>query len=298
MRTTSGTWIHCAGLGPALALAATLAIGAPTARALSITGITLTLDAANSANATGTSGANQFQIASSLALSGPAPVSVADVVGASVSFETRYAALLAADREAVGGTSTRTASPAYSISFVVDNPLGAAYQLDIDTRRIGAVVVVDDGSGTASASLGAVAAQVDGVAEANLSLGALSGGAQVISQSSTTLSLLDSALSRTVTLQFSWSSSATSSRDEVAVLLGLAGSLPNTIADDYPGPTARDATKDGHFVGVRATILSIPEPGTAILVAQGFVALALRRRAQGRRARGAHPGPPRVHLQV
>lgn len=267
--------------------AASLVLGAGAAEALSITGISVATGAANTADASSTSGASRYQIASSAGLSGSAPGPVADVVGASVSFDTRYAALLAADREAAGGSDTRSATASYTITFTIDNPTGGSYRIDIDTSRVGALTLVSDGANSGSASIGAVLAMIDGSAAAGLGLaavGPLAGAAsanQGFSQSSTTLSLFDSAVTRTVMLSFTWSASVTSAQDETAVQLGLGGLLGTTSADDYPRVGGSSAANDGHHVGVGVTLLSVPEPMALVLLALGLVGLA---RGPGRRS--------------
>ena len=263
------------------ALAASLVLWAGSAHALSITGISVATDPANTANASSTSGANRFQVASSAGLSGSAPGPVADVIGASVSFDSRYAALLAADRESAGGSQTQNATASYTITFTIDNPTGGAYRIDIDTSRVGSLTLVSDGAGNASAGIGAGLATIDGSAAAGLGLaavGPLAGSAsanQGFSQSSTTLSLFDSAVTRTVTLSFTWSASVTSAQDEAAVRLGLGGLLGTTSADDYAG----SAAGDGHMVGVGVTLLSVPEPRALGALALCVLPLVLRRRA-------------------
>jgi hypothetical protein len=264
-------------------LAATLLVPA-SAGALSITGLTVATSAANTANASGTTGANRFQIASSVALVGAAPAPVADTVGASLSFGTRYAALVAADREAGGGTTAETATEAYTITFTVNNPLGGTYRLDIDTSRLGALTLVTDSGGGATASLGAVTGTLDGVANASLALAAVgpltaTGGAnQGFSQTGSVLSIVASNVTRTFTLGFTWTASASSSQDEAAVRLGISGGLATTTADDYPGVGARTPANDGHFVGVGVTLVAVPEPGTLALLAAGLVLLPARPR--------------------
>jgi hypothetical protein len=263
-----------------LAAAGALVLWAGGAQALSITGLSVVADPANTANASSTAGANRFQVASSVGLVGSAPSPVADVVGASVSFDARYAALLAADREAAAGTTSQSATAAWSITFTIDNPTGGAYRIDIDTSRVGALTLVDDGSGSGTASIGAVLASLDGAATAGLGLGAVgpltgaAGGNQGFSQTSSTFSIFDTALTRTVTLSFTWTASASSNVDEAAVRLGLGGSLGSTTADDYPGSPAGD----GHLVGVGVTLLSVPEPRSAALLLVSLAALALYRR--------------------
>jgi hypothetical protein len=274
---------------PALALVLVLALvgAAPAAHALSVSGIVVATTGANTANLLNDAGANRSQVASSAALLGAAPGPVADVVGASVSFDARYAQLVAADREAGGGTIAQAATASWSITFTVDNPLGALYELAIDTSRIGALTLVDDGGGSssASASLGAVTGLLDGVPDAALALPAVptltgaGGGNQGFSQSGSTLTLTDTATSRTFTLTFTWTADASSSRDEAAVRLGIGGALTGVTADDYPGVGGRVAADDGHFVGVGVTLLAIPEPGTLWLLGGGVALLALRRRA-------------------
>jgi hypothetical protein len=263
-----------------LAAAGALVLWAGAAQALSITGLTVALGPSNTADSISNAGANRTQVASSAGLVGSAPGPVADVVGASVSFDARYAALIAADREAGAGTTTQNATAAWTITFTIDNPTGGLYQIDIDTSRVGVLALVTDSAGTGSASLGAVTATLDGLAAPGLGLaavGPLAGGASAtspFSQNSSTLSIVDTALTRTVTLVFTWTGSASGSQDEAAVRLGLAGGLGSTTADDYAGSPAGD----GHFVSVGVTLLSVPEPRSAAMLLVGLLAaLALGR---------------------
>jgi hypothetical protein len=269
------------------ALALAFALPAPTARALALSGITVSLGASNTADTRTNAGANRVEIASTAGLVGSAPAPVPDVVGASVSFDARYAGLLALDREAGGGSTARSATSEWTITFTIDNPLGLLYQVDIDTSRLGALTLVDDGGGGGTVSLGAVTGLLDGVADPALALPALAdltgndGGDQGFAQTGTTLSLVDSAPSRTFTLVFSWSASVTSSRDEGAVRLGVPGTLTGVVtADDYPGVGGRPAADDGHFVRVGVTILPnpVPSPSALELLLTGFALFALRRR--------------------
>lgn len=273
-----------------VALALVLAAAPRQAGALAVSGITVAPTGANTADVLANGGANRRQVSSSATLLGAAPAPVADVVGASVAFGTRYAQLVAADREAGGGATSQSATAAYSITFTVVNPLGGLYRVDVDTSRLGALTLINDGGGGASASLGAVSGLLDGVGNGALGLPAVAtltgvgGGNQGFSQIGSTLSLTDTATSRTFTLAFSWAASASSSRDEAAVRLGVGGGLTSTTADDYPGLGARVASGDGHFVNVGVTLLAVPEPATFALLGGGIAVLAggRRRRALAR----------------
>lgn len=63
---------------------------------------------------------------------------------------------------------------------------------------------------------------------------------------------------------------------EAAVRFGMLGSLTNVSADDYPGPGARVAVDDGHFVNVKVTF--VPEPTGAALLGLGCVGVLVARR--------------------
>jgi hypothetical protein len=249
------------------------------AGALSIGTPTIALSTTNSADATTTAGANREQIASSVSLlSGPSGGALV-LAGASDGFETRYAGLLAADREAGGGSTTSSATASYSITFAVDNPTGASFLLEIDTSRFGMLALVDDSTGNASATLGGVAGLLNGTANAALGLGALTPVTSaattsvVVAQTGSTWTLTSSAVGTQVfTLDFTWDASVTSNRNEAAVRLGMPGGLASTTADDTPG----SLSADGHFV--RVTLTNVPEPSTLWLLGSGILALSRKRR--------------------
>ena len=268
----------------ALLLGLAAALPAGPATAFSITGLVVAPTASNSANLTQTTGQNRIQVASSTQVVGASLGPVPHAVGSAVSFDTRYAALLAVDREQTAGVASQTSTSSYTITFTVNNPFGSQYRLDVSTSRIGALTLVSDGAGTASASLGAITGLVDGAPDPLLGLPAVaplsgaSGGDAAFSQSGSTFSLVDSAPSRTYTFAFGWTASATSGQDEAAVRLGLPGTLTASTADDYPGPGSRDPALDGHFAHVQATLLTSPEPGSALLLAIGLVVTGASRR--------------------
>lgn len=266
---------------------ALLALASP-ASALQITGLSVALGGTNSANDLVTTGQNHGQTASAVSIvtapGGPVP----DTVGSTISFGTRFASLLAADRQNTTSNTARSATSNYSITFTVDNPTGGTYELTIDTLRIGALTHVDDATGgNTSQTLGAVTGRVDAIVESNLALIAVgpsvqtATGSVTFNQSSSTLTISDTALSRTFVIDFDWTSSVSSATDEAAIRMGISGSVSSATADDYPGQGARTAANDGHFVNITATYTIVPEPETFALAMLGLVGLA----ASARRAR-------------
>ena len=272
-----------------------MALAGTPADALQITGFSVSLVGSNTSDELVDNGNNRAQIASAtstvLAPGGP----VADTPGSTIQFSTRYASLLAVDREGGGGgTTSRSMTSAYQITFTVDNPTGGDYQIDIDTLRVGALTNFDDDGGTSTQTLGAVGGTLDAVAQPSFTLAAVgpfatgTTGTSTFNQSGSTLTILDSALTRTFVLGFTWTASATSSKDEAAIRMGLTGGLSTTSADDYPGVGSRTAADDGHFVDVTVTYVAVPEGETGVLVILGLMGLAARQRAgrrSGQRAR-------------
>jgi PEP-CTERM motif-containing protein len=273
---------------------------ASSASALSITGLTITTVGANTANSLVNTGNPRSQVASSTTISltpaGPQP----DTIGSLISFQTRYAWLVAADREGPGAaTVAQNATAEYQITFTVNNPAGMNYQISIDTLRAGALTVVDDDAtvgATGSSTLGAVTGSVDSIVDSALGLTAVapfSSGTtntSVFSQTGGVLTISDNALTRTVTLNFTWNGSATSTKDESAIRMGINGSLTGpTTADDYPGIGGRTASADGHFVNVTTQIVSVPEPHSGALLGLGLlgVGIRIRRITRSRAARAA-----------
>lgn len=261
---------------------------APAAGALDITGLTITTaGTTNTANGIQDSGNNRFQVASSTSITLAPGAAVPDTIGSLLQFQTRYASVVAQDREGGSAATAQTATHEYIITFTVDNPALTTYQIDISTLRVGALTLVTDDAGNGSASIGAVSGTLDAIVDGALALAAVgpltgaSGGVTAFNQSGSTLTVTSSAASQLYTLRFLWTSSATSTRDEAAIRMGIDGSMTNaTTAENY-SLDARSVSGDGHFVNVAATIITAPEPAPAALISLGLVALGLR----GRRAR-------------
>jgi hypothetical protein len=273
------------GLVTALALA-------PAANALNITGLSVTTNAGNTADQLTNTGNPRSQVDSNTAIltspSGP----VADTIGSALSFQTQYSWLVAADREGPGvATTTQNATADYSITFTVSNPTGATYQIDVNTLRVGALTIGDDdatGGATGTATLNAVTGSMNAVVDSALGLAGVGSfsqgttGASAFSQSGSTFTITSSALSQSYTLNFNWTGTASSSKDEAAIRMGIQGGLTGATADDYPGTGGRTIGGDGHFVTVNTQIIATPEPAPAALIGFGLLGLALRARRKTR----------------
>jgi hypothetical protein len=272
-------------LAPAL-LAALLAARAD---ALSIIGLTPAKNVTNTLDSTTDTGSNRMQTTSTVAVT-LAPVAAADTLNSFTEFITRYSMMVAADRtNTTGGANTVSMTSNYSITFSVSNPTLATVRVDINTLRVGALTSIHDSSGNSTITLGAITGQLDTVTQARLGVSAVGGTASTsaintsFSQAGTTVSVITNAAVTAYTLNFSWSSSASSNYDGAAIRMGNSGGLSSTTADDYPGAGSRTQSGDGHFVDVKATIIATaPEPDSGGLLALGLLALAMRAQACAR----------------
>ena len=265
------------GLARALGAALLGLVAAAPASALSLTNLSVSVGAGNSA-----------QIFNDAANTSDIGLSQASVVSSSaLAFDAHYAMDVGVD---IGNAATRTVNytSQFVISFDVTANAGQTWALTIDTSRIGALTLVNDGSGPSSATLKGVTGSLTGAGSLTGSLdlaavGTLSGnngGNQPFSQTgSATISGVGTGAAQAVTLTFNWTSSTTSTRgpgganrgDEAAIRMGIDSAMSSFTADNYPGVGNRTLANDGFFVS--ATL--VPEPGTMLMMFAGLVGLAL-----------------------
>ena len=187
--------------------------------------------------------------------------------------DTRYAAVVSADRGGGGGpgTTTQSFTGDFSITFSVTGTAGFEWYLTLDVLRIGAQTIVSDGNGNASVALGALTGSETGagsITSGSMSLAALTtlsnASAQAtspntpFSQSSTAvITGIGTGAAQTVIFNFIFNASATTvdppgggppQGDEAALRMGHDSALSFFSADDYPGTGLRNLVTDGIWV--------------------------------------------------
>jgi len=221
-----------------------------------------------------------------------------NIAGNTVTAGTRYAQIAWADDS--GATPVSFTSD-YRVTL--DITAVGAYDLQVDTTRLGALTLVDDSFFSTTmfshASIGAVSAERGGSPETDLDMPGISFNtaqnltslgygdfleSEIDQSNSVTLSGLSGNLQ--IVLDFNWTTTVLGFNDEAAVRLGLAGSPTGVSADDYPGIGNRIQANDGHFVNFTATV--IPEPTSVLLMATGLAVLGAA--ASGKRIRRSSRG--------
>jgi hypothetical protein len=270
-----------------IACASALAF-APAADAVSLSNLSVNFDPGNTPNL--------FQDV------GPIGAQISSTVGvlssSGTQFVTRYQAGVYTDTGGSGAaTNVITLNASYTISFDVTDAAGSAWQLDIDTSRIGARTSVTDGGGQSAFSLSAATGLLGGAG--TISSGSLGLAAIGRTQQGTSVNLafnqagnaiVDGTGNGSVTLNFSFSATAETilgggAGDEAAVRMGIPENLSSYTAGAYPGAGSRTAANDGHFVNLTLLDLGpIPEPDTALMLGIGLVMLAGWRRRETRRS--------------
>ena len=277
----------------ALCLAGALAFGAASAaHAVAISGLSVSLDAANTANLFDDVGVVGEQISSSVAVTS----------STATSFITRYQAGVYVDAGGRGATSTTTTlNASYTITFNVTNAAGELWRLDLVTSRIGARTGVDDGQGESAFSLSAVTGFLGG--SGTLSAGSLGLAAIANSQQATDVNLafnqsgtasISGSGNGSVTLRFTFTATSqtivqgngnNAQGDEAAIRMGIPSTLSQFSAGNYPGQGNRTAANDGHFVDLDLFDLGpVPEPDTALMLTLGLAVLAIQGRSRRRRS--------------
>lgn len=223
----------------------------------------------------------------------------------SSSLATRFAAVVGADTGGGGAaTYTQSFTASFTVSFTVDAASGELWAVDFSFGRAGALTLVSDGSGAATATLGAMTGAVGGAGSltaGSLGLAAVGTASNVAAPATSpdvpfaqtgaaTISGVGTGAGQLVTLTFTFSASAQTidsagggpAGDEAAVRLGLDSALSSFSADDYPGVGGRTLAGDGFTV--TGTLAPVPEPDTAALLWLGLAGLAFLGRE--RRTRG------------
>lgn len=276
---------------------AAVLLTAPEAKAITVT-VSTTFLGGNTADFTDSSPpvAQNLSLVSTPDTGGSAP----DTVGSSVNGQGRYRSITVADSDAANFASiSRGATHNYRVTVTVDaaNALDT-YDIKIDTKLLGALVVRNEGGAAGVADISAVSGSLNGVGNGGLNL-ADAGGLNTNSTTATQINLANSltisgAGDGAYNIDFIWTTNTSSGNnvlsggDEGAVLLGMQGTVSSVnAADDYPGTSGRTngLAEDGHWTTVTVTLTQVvPEPSSIALAGLGAVGVGL---AAWRRRRSA-----------
>jgi hypothetical protein len=268
-----------------LALGLALALGGKPAGAYNFSAVAITINPANTANFFDDVGA----------VGSVAQRTASVLSSTATTFSTRYAAVVGADTGGAGGASfTQNFVANFTVSFQVNALPNEWWGVILDVSRIGAMTLIDDGSGNATVTMGAMTGTRGGagaLTSGSLNLAALAdttnAGAQTTSPNNPFNQTTNAWITgrgtggaQLVTLTFAFTASATTTDppgggtpqgDEAALRMGMNSALSSFTADNYPGVGGRTLANDGIFVN--ATL--IPEPETALMLSFGLGGLAV-----------------------
>ncbi|MEN8183745.1 MAG: hypothetical protein ABFS46_14555, partial [Myxococcota bacterium] len=179
------------------------------------------------------------------------------------SFLTRFAATLGVDAEAGGASENLQLNVQYVVTLGIVAAVGETWDLEIDHSRMGALTLVNDGSGRASAAAHQVFTTITGATLTSgtldlADLGTLTGpnGGDLPFNQSTT-AILSGTGTQTVTLQFDFQLRTHTipqggNGDEASVRMGIESAIDSLItAGEYPGIGSGVFLSDGQFVSGR-----------------------------------------------
>jgi len=266
--------------------------GPSVSTAATISGVTITKNAGNTADFFDDIGNIASAALSTAAISS----------STSTTFDARYAAVVSADRGGSGGsgTTTQNFTGNFTITLQLTEAASTAWSFTLDVLRIGAQTIVSDGTGNASVAMGALTGSETGagsISSGSMSLAALTTLSNASAQNtspdapfnqstSSVISGIGTGAAQTVILNFVFNASATTvdpaggsvQGDEAALRMGIDSNLSQFTADDYPGIGLRNLVTDGIYVLFRLD--QAPEPGTGVLLGLGLAGLGIHRRAR------------------
>ncbi len=233
------------------------------AGALTIQIDSVSFGAGNTANSANNASATEILTASD---------SVPDVTGGPFAeVDARWLGTVFADDALASATAN------WQITFTGTGGPGVVYNLVILQELAGAFTFLDDSLGNATGSVGQSTGTLNGIPNSLLTMPVGVDGTatsattdSVPFQRSRLLELEALTGTQTFTLAFTFDMNAQSTADQIAVQLGLPGTIG---AAAYPGIGDRDASADGHHLSLSTRVISapVPEPGTFTLLALGLL---------------------------
>ncbi len=276
----------------ALISGAVLSAARAEAATISLGGIAIATNAANTANQGAAAAGNLSSLnqpdgggANPLGATGVLDPGGSDAdaqIGEVLTGATRFAAATWAD-----ANGARATTSSYRLQFDVVADLGVVYDVVITHDLEG--VLETASPGLLNLSCSPCAASVSNVTASVVSAGGGSVGGALVQPTALSIGgdtetdvLVAAAVltisglsgSHTLVIDFGWTSSATAGAgDDAAARFGLQ---PNGGAT-YSNPAA-SGPADGHFVTIQTVVTAVPEPASGALLALGLAALAARRR--------------------